>query len=295
MSASLSSLLPLLHEMVVERRSPPSLAELAEAANRSPSHFQRAFKAAIRESPKQLSRRLQLELAAAALIETDASVLRIALDVGFESHEGFTRAFRAHFGQSPTQLRSSQRALRGTPHAAFLAHLGPCLSLFRATVQKPPVGKPVTYDIEILEREPETLLIQHATATHATIAEALAKALPAVFNHCATKGIAMLGVPTVVYTHWGPGVVRLAAGLPVAPDTKAEGDFEVFSYPGGTTFAAVHVGPYDSLSNAHAAIEERLVSAGHASWGPAREVYLTDPGEVPDPADWKTQILYPVR
>ena len=28
--------------------------------------------------------------------------------------------------------------------------------------------------------------------------------------------------------------------------------------------------------------------------GPAREIYLTDPGEVPDPKDWKTQLVWPI-
>lgn len=28
--------------------------------------------------------------------------------------------------------------------------------------------------------------------------------------------------------------------------------------------------------------------------GPMREIYLTDPGDVPNPDEWKTQLIWPV-
>lgn len=37
-----------------------------------------------------------------------------------------------------------------------------------------------------------------------------------------------------------------------------------------------------------------LVDSGASPGGAPWEVYLTDPGEVPDPADWKTQVLLPI-
>ena len=51
-------------------------------------------------------RRRRLETAAGRLLATPPeSALRIALDVGFGSAEVFTRAFRAHFGVTPTVWR----------------------------------------------------------------------------------------------------------------------------------------------------------------------------------------------
>ena len=37
-----------------------------------------------------------------------------------------------------------------------------------------------------------------------------------------------------------------------------------------------------------------LAEHGLRKSGAAREVYLTDPGEVPDPKQWKTQIVWPI-
>ena len=56
----------------------------------------------------------------------------------------------------------------------------------------------------------------------------------------------------------------------------------------------IHTGSYDGLGDAHAAMEHFLDEQRLTKAGPAREVYLTDPGEVPDPAQWKTQLIWPV-
>ena len=84
-----------------------SLAALARLAGVSPFHFHRLFRAAVGEAPKQYVRRLRLERAATRLKLTHRSVTDIAFAVGYDTHEGFTRAFRGHFGVSPQQFRAA--------------------------------------------------------------------------------------------------------------------------------------------------------------------------------------------
>ena len=47
----------------------------------------------------------KIALAATDLTETDESILAIALKYGYDSHEGFTRSFRAQMGISPKDYR----------------------------------------------------------------------------------------------------------------------------------------------------------------------------------------------
>src|SRR5690606_21314985 len=47
--------------------------------------------------------------AARRLRHGDQSVTRVALDAGYDSHEGFTRAFRDAFGRAPTAFRQQFR------------------------------------------------------------------------------------------------------------------------------------------------------------------------------------------
>ena len=85
---------------------PLDLETLAAVAHFSPWHFHRLFQALTGETLADRVRRRRLEAAAGMLLATPPeSALRIALDVGFRSAEVFTRAFRAHFGVTPTAWR----------------------------------------------------------------------------------------------------------------------------------------------------------------------------------------------
>lgn len=41
-------------------------------------------------------------------------------------------------------------------------------------------------------------------------------------------------------------------------------------------------------------MEQWIQVHGHASSGPPREVYLTSPAHTPDPADYLTEIQFPI-
>ncbi len=53
----------------------------------------------------------------------------------------------------------------------------------------------------------------------------------------------------------------------------------------------LHVGPYEDLHLAHRAAEKWLPENGLQSSGPAWEVYVTDPGDEPDPGKWRTEVV----
>jgi AraC-like DNA-binding protein len=62
--------------------------------------------AAAGEPPGGLRRRVLLERAAFQLRTTDRTILRVALDAGYGSHEAFTRAFERAYGRAPAAWRS---------------------------------------------------------------------------------------------------------------------------------------------------------------------------------------------
>lgn len=81
------------------------LERLAREAALSPFHFHRIFRGMVGETPLELHRRLRMERAAAALVASDESVTAIALGAGYDTHEAFTRAFRARYACAPSELR----------------------------------------------------------------------------------------------------------------------------------------------------------------------------------------------
>lgn len=93
-------------EMIEERILEKLTAEkLAESVHFSKYHYQRLFRETVGESVMRYVTRRRLALAAAELAQTDASVLDIGLKYGYESHEGFSRSFKAFLGVTPMEYR----------------------------------------------------------------------------------------------------------------------------------------------------------------------------------------------
>lgn len=83
-----------------------SLDHLSEVACFSKYHFHRLFTAYTGLTLQQYIRWLRLKRAAHQLIVNKAhSIIDIAINAGFESHEAFTRAFKQSCGMSPSQFR----------------------------------------------------------------------------------------------------------------------------------------------------------------------------------------------
>lgn len=84
-----------------------SLETLAERVGFSAYHFHRLFRDAIGEPVKEYIRRLRLDRAAYRLKISEETILQIALDAGFKTHESFTRAFQRQFGLTPNEFRNN--------------------------------------------------------------------------------------------------------------------------------------------------------------------------------------------
>lgn len=114
---SLDRMIPTLVHIQTHLDDDLKLEGLARVAGVTPSHFSRSFTATIGESPRAYVERLRLEGAAVLLISRAASVLEIALDSGFQSHETFTRAFSRRFGIAPSRWRHGSASHRATADA----------------------------------------------------------------------------------------------------------------------------------------------------------------------------------
>jgi len=83
-----------------------SLEKLSDISHISKFHFHRLFTAFTGLSLHQYIKWLRLKRAAHQLIvNKDQSIINIAINAGFESHEAFSRAFKKACGISPSQYR----------------------------------------------------------------------------------------------------------------------------------------------------------------------------------------------
>ena len=292
--------LHIVREIRDRRSENASLARLASRAGWSAFHFHRAFRAVVRETPKQYALRLRLQQAALRLTSSDDSILDIALSVGFNSHEVFTRAFRRHFGLAPARYRAL--ALEGasaetrTRHQSLVHASGPCFGLYHLSTTSSSRRLPMpTLSIERRDLAPQHILFVRLRAARHEIASAIGEGLGKTFPYSQRTGLAVAGRPFTRYLSTGPGLYSLEVGMPVATTPVGEGQVEAGTLPGGPVAVAMHAGPYDQLSESYAALERWIEANGFRVAGAPWESYITDPADLPDPADWRTEVYWPIE
>lgn len=296
---STRDLLQVVREIRHRRLAGSTLDQLATRAGWSPFHLHRAFRAVVRETPKQYALRLQLQKAAARLVSSDESILDVAIGVGFNSHEVFTRAFRRQFRLTPTAYRA--RALADASpetrmrHVALIHTSGPCLGLFHIPTSSPRRLSMPTLSIERRDIAPQQFLFVRMRVARHELSTAIGEGLGKTFPYAMRTGLAIAGRPTTRYLSTGPGLYNVEIGMPVAAAARGEGDVEVGSLPGGPVAVAVHGGSYEQLSETYAALERWIEANGFRVGGAPWEAYITDPADHPDPAEWRTEVFWPLH
>lgn len=277
-----------------------SLARLARSSGWSRFHLHRAFRKAFGETPKQLALRLRLERAAAALATEPArSVLDVALASGFASHEVFARAFRRRFGASPGVHRARALAAAGETarrrHRDLVSVVGPCVGLYRSSDLQP--GRPampiLSCERRVLASTP--VVFVRFRRARPELPAAIADGAGRSYAHAHGAGLAIVGHPYTRFLSTGPGLLEFEVGVPLASAGTGAGDVAAGALPAGPAACAIHAGPYDGLPESYAVLERWMESQGLRPAGAPWEAYLTDPAEHPDPADWRTEICWPVQ
>jgi AraC family transcriptional regulator len=290
-------MLRLLAVVNARRREDVSLSALAKLAHRSPFNLHRRFVAVAGETPKAYTSRVRLDRAAADLLATDRPAAVIAADHGFASQEVFTRAFTRRFGMNPRTYRA--RGLHDPDdraagiHAAIVASAAPCVGLYRMPLER---IETMPVDVAVKDLPATHALVMRKRITRDEIAATLGSMLPAVFAHAQKHGLALAGPPFARYPEIGMGSFVMEAGFAIAApaDGDVDAGIEALTIPAGEAAVAIHHGSYDGLPATFEAIEAWVRSEGRSPSGPPMELYLTDPGERPDPATWETEVVLPI-
>jgi AraC family transcriptional regulator len=275
-----------------------SLAAMARLAHRSAFNLHRRFSTVVGEPPKAYTLRVRLSRAAADLVATDRAIAVVAAEHGFGTHEVFTRAFTRRFGMSPRAYRARGLHAPGVETARTHAHivdsLAPCLTLYRTSLIEriPAVPAPITVTDQ---PEVHALVIRRRVARE-EIASALAAALPVLFAHAQRHGLAVAGPPFARYPELGMGSLVMESGVQLAAPAPGDPkeDIEPLTIPAGPAATVIHQGPYDTLPDSYRTLEIWLDEEARTPSSPPREIYLTDPGEHPDPATWQTLVIQPI-
>ncbi len=169
----------------------------------------------------------------------------------------------------------------------------------------------LTFLRRLIERKegvmPYQVLVKQVPAQHiaavrrhasmATIGKDVSEGFATVATATVQAGIPLVGPPFLVMfdviDQDSDGDIEV--GFPVAMPFPGAGDVVGEEVPAMTVAAAVHHGPYDEIGPAYHTVQGWIQEHGHQVVGPPREVYLTDPAQVTDPADYLTEVQFPIH
>ena len=247
----LTDLLPLIAGLQAEPDADARLTVLAERTGLSPTHLQRVFSRMVGESPKAIASRIVLDRATAALTTTRESVLEIALASGFDSHEGFTRAFRRHYGLSPSEYRARGLAgidttsiERAAAHRTLVQHAAPCVGLVGVRLEpQAEETREIGYEFERRELGESHILFMRKRVPPSGIADALAELIPGAYGHAMKSGATLASPPFCRYREVNQAGLTLEAGVGVAVAAEGEGDVLAGdAIPAGPVVTTIHCG-----------------------------------------------------
>ncbi len=256
------------------------LDRLAAVADYSPYHFHRIFRGQLGESTDDYVRRLRMERAARWLRYREKSVLEIALDSGYGSHEAFTRVFQRTFGVAPTEYQTLE-----LPPPALKEQIMSVVTHAPADVQIKPLPSRRIACLRVVGRYcPETL----------------GPAFGRIGQWAASAGIFNQDTLCIGVYHDDPEVTapekqRADVGVTVSDSFRPTGEIQVQTLTSGLHAVLTHKGPYDKLGDSYRWLYAVWLpnSGREPADAPPYEVYLNDAGQTP-PEELLTEICIPL-
>lgn len=147
---------------------------------------------------------------------------------------------------------------------------------------------------EIVELAAQEAIAVRGEVAMAELADVFGRAFAEAARAAAAAGVEIVGPPFGYYPEAPTDVVVVEAGFPVSARVEPDGDAHPMVLPGGRAVQALHVGPYDTMEQTYGALRSWMAAHGlhpaNAMW----ESYLSDPEAEPDPATWRTRIVWPL-
>lgn len=146
-----------------------------------------------------------------------------------------------------------------------------------------------------LQPQPMLYLTRRTGMAPSEISRTMGEMFSAMGQFIGMKQAPVAGPPLAVYRDHTAGAVTVDLGFPVAEAglSLAQGDVMAGRTPGGPALKVVHRGPYDQLRATYVALESELARRGIPLPARSWEVYLNEPGAVPD-GDLLTEIYMPL-
>ncbi|MDX1440145.1 MAG: hypothetical protein R3284_09600 [Rubricoccaceae bacterium] len=152
------------------------------------------------------------------------------------------------------------------------------------------------YEIKASEWEGKTYVAHRDSVAGSDITAFYTQHLPAAYQTIVTSGLSPSGAPSGLY--WGldmeTNIFNMAAAVPFSGDgsPNLQEGYEVIEVAAGPSLVVDYYGPYELLTEAHAAMGAHMEAEKLDPAYIVIEEYITDPTTEPDSSKWHTRIHY---
>ncbi|RNC87083.1 MAG: AraC family transcriptional regulator [Winogradskyella sp.] len=255
------------------------IKHLAELSHFSPFHFHRITRALLGEPIGAYITKTRLETAAKMLRYSTTSIEAIAYNVGFETPSSLSKAFKNHFGISPSEHRLKKQLVIKTTNSMKT----------KLNIKKPKIQDLEDNTCLYYSMQGDYRTLDYPMAWQKLWGEIKAQKL-------FTKGIQMLGLP-----HDDPNVTeidktRYDACLIIHKDAKPNGDVGVKTLKGGKFAVFLYQGSYKYFAEVYDYMfNDWLLDTDYELRdAPVRERYISNPDRVAE-EKLKTEFYIPIK
>jgi effector-binding domain-containing protein len=153
----------------------------------------------------------------------------------------------------------------------------------------------MSYAISMKTLLPQATASIYVSITAAEIDQTIGQIFGEILNYMAELRIQPAGPPFSRFFEFWPEHVTMEAGFPVSQPVVRPGRIIAGELPGGEVATTWHAGSYETLGQAYTALQSWIKDKGRESGGSPWESYWTDPGTVPNPSEWRTEVIWPLK
>jgi len=154
----------------------------------------------------------------------------------------------------------------------------------------------MSHDIQLRDLSEQYIVTVRETVRRQDIGDFMGRALRKLYAHAGIRFARPAGPPFSIYhdEEWPEEGMDMEVCLPVSRRLRGKDPVRSMRLDGGRAACVVHAGPYDEVCQAYRALTAWMQEQGLEADGPPREVYLVGPCRDRQPADYRTEVIWPV-
>lgn len=152
----------------------------------------------------------------------------------------------------------------------------------------------MTYTIDIVALEAQPALCVRIRARPEALGQKFLDWLPRIHDATLARAGAMAGMPFARYLDVSGTEIEIEIGLPTTELLCGSGNIVSCVLPSGPAAVTWHIGHYDELAQAHAALAKWAAANGRVAAGGPWEIYFADEAEDDFPERWRTKVVLPL-